>query len=61
MPRSIRTAGFSLAYSLATSLGGFTALVCTWLIEISGNPALPALWLIFAAGMGLLATLRSKS
>ena len=34
MPVSVRTAGFSLAYSLATAIfGGFTPAVSTWLIE----------------------------
>ena len=34
VPADVRTAGFSLAYSLATALfGGFTPLVSTWLIE----------------------------
>ncbi|MBV8392798.1 MAG: MFS transporter, partial [Alphaproteobacteria bacterium] len=40
VPASVRTAGFSLAYSLATALlGGFTPLVSTWLIEVTGNRA----------------------
>jgi len=32
MPFNVRTSGFSLAYSLATTFGGFTAAICTWLI-----------------------------
>jgi MFS family permease len=55
MPVSVRTAGFSLAYSLATALGGFTPAVATWLIHASGNGAAPALWLTFAAVCGLVA------
>jgi MFS transporter, MHS family, citrate/tricarballylate:H+ symporter len=34
VPRDVRTAGFSLAYSLATAIfGGFTPLISTWLID----------------------------
>jgi MHS family citrate/tricarballylate:H+ symporter-like MFS transporter len=58
MPVAVRTAGFSLAYSLATALfGGFTPAVSTWLIESTGNSGAPAFWLIFAAICGLLGTL----
>ena len=42
VPAEVRTAGFSLAYALATALfGGFTPLVSTWLIEVTGNRAAP--------------------
>jgi MFS family permease len=56
MPRDIRTSGFSLAFSLATAVfGGFTPFVCTYLIHATGNRAMPALWLSFAALCGLVA------
>ena len=57
MPVSVRTTGFSLAYSLATALGGFTPFVSTWLIHQTGNKAAPGLWLTFAAACGLCAAL----
>lgn len=58
VPASVRTVGFSLAYSLATALfGGFTPAVSTALIDMSGNKAAPALWMTFAAVCGLAATL----
>jgi MFS transporter, MHS family, citrate/tricarballylate:H+ symporter len=58
VPASVRTAGFSLAYSLATALfGGFTPAVSTALIHFTGNKAAPGLWMIFAAFCGLVATL----
>ena len=42
VPATVRTAGFSLAYSLATALlGGFTPLVSTWLIELTGTGRRP--------------------
>ena len=56
MPVDVRTSGFSLAYSLATAMfGGFTPAICTYLIHLSGNRAIPGLWLSFAAICGLVA------
>jgi len=58
MPADVRTAGFSLAFSLATAIfGGFTPAVCTYLIEVTGNKAAPALWLCLAAAISLVAAL----
>lgn len=58
MPVEVRTAGFSLAYSLATAIfGGFTPAISTFLIHWTGNKAAPGLWLSFAAACGLIATL----
>jgi len=60
MPAEVRTAGFSLAYSLATAVfGGFTPAVSTYLIEVTKNKAAPALWLSTAAIVGLTGTLLS--
>jgi MHS family citrate/tricarballylate:H+ symporter-like MFS transporter len=69
VPVEVRTAGFSLAYSLATALfGGFTPAIATWLIEQTGpggflssggaaDRAAPGYWLAFAGFCGLFATL----
>jgi len=58
MPVEVRTAGFSLAYSLATAIfGGFTPAIATWLIEVTNDKAAPGLWMSFAAICGLIATL----
>jgi len=58
MPAEVRTAGFSLAYSLATAIfGGFTPAISTYLIQMTGNRAVPGLWLAFAAVCGLSAAL----
>jgi MFS transporter, MHS family, citrate/tricarballylate:H+ symporter len=58
MPVEVRVAGFSLAYSLATAIfGGFTPAVSTFLIEVTGDKAAPAYWMMFAAVCGLIATL----
>ena len=58
VPAEVRTAGFSLAYALATALfGGFTPLVSTWLIEATGDKAAPGMWMAFAGACGLVATM----
>jgi MFS transporter, MHS family, citrate/tricarballylate:H+ symporter len=56
IPSSVRTSGFSLAYSLATALGGSSLAVSTYLIKVTGDKAAPGLWMSFAALCGLLAT-----
>ncbi|HEX9464869.1 MAG TPA: tricarballylate/proton symporter TcuC [Alphaproteobacteria bacterium] len=54
MPSRVRVTGFSIANALGpTVFGGFTPVICTWLIHASGNPAAPGLWLSFAALLGL--------
>jgi metabolite-proton symporter len=56
MPADVRTTGFALAFSLATAIfGGFTPAICTYLIHITGNQAMPAVWLSVAALCGLAA------
>jgi MHS family citrate/tricarballylate:H+ symporter-like MFS transporter len=58
VPVRLRTAGFSVAYSLATALfGGFTPFVATGLIELTGDRAVAGLWLMFAAACGLAGAL----
>jgi MFS family permease len=62
MPVDVRTAGFSLAYSLATAIfGGFTPAICTYLIQLTGNRAVPGLWLSFAGACGLIAALLARA
>ena len=58
MSEHIRTTGFALAYSLATAIfGGFTPAISTYLIRVTGNRAVPGMWLSFAALCGLTAAL----
>src|SRR6516162_8761391 len=62
MPPDVRTSGFALAYSLATAIfGGFTPALSTYLIQSTGNRAVPGLWLSFAAACGLAAALLAKT
>ena len=57
MPAKVRASGFSLAFALAAGIfGGFTPAVSTYLIHVTGNRAIPGVWLSFAALMGLIAT-----
>jgi MHS family citrate/tricarballylate:H+ symporter-like MFS transporter len=61
MPPKVRTSGFSLAFVTATAIfGGFTPAVCTFLIEMTGNRAAPALWLSLAAAISLSAAVLSR-
>jgi MFS transporter, MHS family, citrate/tricarballylate:H+ symporter len=61
MPQRIRTAAFSLAFSLNTVVfGGFTPAIAMFLIRATGSRAAPALWLSFAAGLSLIAALVAK-
>jgi MFS family permease len=59
MPAHVRAAGFSLAFSLATGIfGGFTPAVSTYLIHVTGNRAIPGVWLSLAAALSLFAAAR---
>jgi MFS family permease len=53
VPVAVRTAGFSLAYSLATTIGGSTPAIVTYLIHETGNRAMPGAWLSVAAAIAL--------
>ena len=57
MPPSVKGTGFSMAYSLATAFGGFTPFIATYLIQVTGNKAMPGVWLSVAAAVGLTAVL----
>jgi MFS family permease len=54
VPAAVRTAGFSLAYSLATTVGGSTPVIVTYLIHETGNRAMPGAWLSVAAGIAFV-------
>jgi MHS family citrate/tricarballylate:H+ symporter-like MFS transporter len=57
VPAHVRTSGFSLAYSLATTVGGFSLAICTTLIAMLNDKAAPGIWLSLAAVCGLIASL----
>jgi MFS family permease len=60
-PPRARASGFSLAYSLATAVGGFTPFIVTWLIGQTHNQAMPGLWLSGAAVLSLAAVLLTRT
>ena len=61
MPPVVRITGFSLAFSLATAIfGGFTPLMSTYLIEVTGDRASPGWWLTFAAVVSLAGVVGSR-
>jgi MFS family permease len=60
VPSAVRTAGFALAYSLATTVGGSTPAIVTYLIHQTGNRAMPGGWLSLAAGIALMAAWKSR-
>lgn len=56
MPAEVRASGFSLAYSLAAGIfGGFTPAVSTYLIHLTGNRAMPGVWLSLASAVSFTA------
>jgi hypothetical protein len=60
VPAAVRTAGFSLAYSLATTIGGSTPVIVTYLIHETGNRAMPGAWLSVAAAIAFFSVLISR-
>jgi MFS transporter, MHS family, citrate/tricarballylate:H+ symporter len=62
MPPRVRTSGFSIAFSFATAIfGGMTPAVCTSLIHLTGNAAMPGAWLSVSAALALASTMVAQS
>ena len=59
VPPEVRASGFSLAYSLATAVGGFTPFIVTWAIGASHSQAIAGVWLTLVAAVSLAAVLIS--
>lgn len=57
MPRGASATGFSLAYSMAVTVGGFSPFIVTWLGQRTGDAAIVGVWLAAAAACGSVATL----
>jgi MHS family proline/betaine transporter-like MFS transporter len=54
-PASVRVSGFALGYNIAAVLaGGSAPYIATWLIQQTGSPRSPALFLIAATGLALI-------
>ncbi|HEX3398001.1 MAG TPA: MFS transporter [Steroidobacteraceae bacterium] len=61
VPADVRTAGFSLAYSLATTVGGSTPAIVTYLIHRTDNRAMPGVWLSIAAAVAVITIWLSRA
>lgn len=60
-PTSMRFSGIALGYNLTLALVGGTApMVCTWLVEITGDIASPAYYLIVMALISFVAALKLR-
>ena len=58
MPIAVRCTGLALAFNIAEGyFGGTTPLIASWLVEASGNPGLPAIWLSFSGAVTLITAL----
>lgn len=60
VPVGQRTSGFSIAYGLAVAIGGFTPAIATFLIDLTGDKASPALCMTIAAACAFSATFAVK-
>jgi MFS transporter, MHS family, proline/betaine transporter len=56
LPKSVRTAGFSIIYALTVAIfGGLTQPAVTWAIEVTKNPMMPAWFIAGAALISIIA------
>jgi MFS transporter, MHS family, proline/betaine transporter len=61
LPKSVRASGLSVIYSVGvTVFGGSSQFVVTWLLAKTGNPLMPALYLVACSCMTLLAVWRIR-
>ena len=60
-PTRVRYTGFAFTFNMANALlGGTAPLVCTWLIQMTGNKMMPAWYLVFFSVIALIAMLFIK-
>lgn len=60
-PTKVRYTGFAFTFNMANALlGGTAPLVCTWLIQVTGNNMMPAWYLVFFSVIALIAMLFIK-
>jgi len=57
-PRTIRCSAVSTAYNITVGIAGGTApAVATWLIDVTGQPSVPAIYIMVAAAISAIAAL----
>ncbi|BCG23213.1 MFS transporter [Pseudomonas tohonis] len=55
-PTEVRSTGLALSNNLGVMLfGGFAPFIVTWLTQVTDDPVAPAYYVLFAAGIGLVA------
>jgi MHS family proline/betaine transporter-like MFS transporter len=60
-PASFRSTGLSVSYSLAAAIfGGFAPLIVAWLTDVTASNLAPSFYLIFAAGLSLMALVGAR-
>ena len=60
-PTRVRFSGFAFSFNTANALFGGTApFIATWLIQVTGNKAAPAWYLLAAAAVALVAIIASR-
>jgi len=58
LPAGIRATGLSIAYAIGVAIfGGSTQFIVTWLISVTGNPAMPAWWVTITSVVAAVAML----
>lgn len=60
-PIEVRSSGFSLAYNFAVTIfGGFAPFISTWLIASTGSKLAPAIYVMIATAVSILALALSR-
>jgi hypothetical protein len=60
LPKDVRCTVFSVAYSLAMALfAGTSPMVAAWMIHLTNNALLPALYIIFWVLLAVISIVRS--
>ncbi|WP_220789965.1 MFS transporter [Gluconacetobacter tumulisoli] len=60
-PRHARYSGFALVFNIANAaLGGTAPFVMTWIMQVSGSPVVPGVWLVSVAAAAVACTLLSR-
>ena len=60
-PTETRGVGVSLSYSISVTIfGGFAPFVATWLIAATGESLSPSIYLMFTAGLSIIALMLAR-
>ena len=60
-PTRVRYTGMAMSFNVGAIFGGAsTPLICTWLVENTGNSMSPAIWTSLAAMISIIALSKMK-